>query len=796
MSKAFEWLPGWKAEGERTTPVRVLGIDLGTTNSTVTEIIWDPNSEEPPVASLLDIPQATVQGEITKDLLPSVVAILDGKEYVGEGAHRLRSSTEHTMNRGANIWWESKNHIGTRLQWIAAPEGYKTPRDIAARILHCLNEAALDASDLPVDKIVVTVPASFQLTQRQDTIAAAKSAGIMLQGQDLFDEPVAAFLDYLVDSGGSLVAGRKRSRIMVVDFGGGTCDVALLQVNAGEGGELDVSRRGVSRFHRIGGSDIDESIAVQILLPKLMEENGIATFELTYKQKRDFVIPALASLAEQLKKKLSDLVHYQIQMGTFNEQNESIKVTLPVAQKIATGNQDIGIATLSNPELTLKELRTATDQFLNPVAIAPMRSEYFEVTSIFAPIRDVLSRAEWTPMHIDSVLLVGGASLDYSVGRALAQYFPDSNILTYQNRLDSQRCVGRGAAYQALLLAVFGKSPLRATIGDAVSVQTTNGPQEMIPENSTLPYPADGEWIEVPGLSMSRGCDLGSVDLAIEIQSGNRTLYSQSCAVSAPVAVGDPISLKLKVDDNQRMLISLTVDAQSGPQPFDVDLDNPFSVTANPNSDRDRILEIESQIPGGPLDTQIKLIVEMSNLHINLKEYERARQLLEGILPSVSGNEQVQLLSNLGSLCGQMGDSEAQQLYLEQAAFAGSSQAAFNLAMALRQSDPGKALIFVDRRIEITQDCAGHSLRGIILKNLKRQDEAVTAWLTAFSLAPNLKELSDFELAWLSKAAAGLEERMLMKAIAEEQKRRKDLPGSSEGARQEPTAAALPAWDS
>jgi len=796
MSHAFQWLPGWEADVERTTPVRVLGIDLGTTNSTVTEIIWDPTSQEPPVASLLDIPQATVQGEITKDLLPSVVAILDGKEYVGEGAHRLRSSAEHSMNRGANIWWESKNHIGTRLEWISAPEGYKTPRDIAARILHCLNEAALDASDLPVDKIVVTVPASFQLTQRQDTVAAAEKAGIVLQGQDLFDEPVAAFLDYLIDSGGSLIEGRKRSRIMVVDFGGGTCDVALLQVNAGEGGELEVSRRGVSRFHRIGGSDIDESIAVQILLPKLIEENGIAPFELTYKQKRDFVIPALASLAEQLKKKLSDQIHYQIQMGTFNDKNESLKVTLPVAQKIATDNKDLGIATLSSPELTLRELRKATDQFLNPIAIAPMRNEYFEVTSIFAPIRDVLSRAEWTPMHIDSVLLVGGSSLDYAVGRALAQYFPDSNILTYQNRLDSQRCVGRGAAYQALLLAVFGKSPLRATIGDAVSVQTTSGPQEMIPENSTLPYPADGGWIEVPGLSMSRGSERDSVDLAIEIQSGNRKLYSQSCAVSAPVSVGDPISMKLKVDDNQRMLISLTVEAQSGSQPFDVDLDNPFSVTANPNSDRDRILEIESQIPGASLEIQIKLIIEMSKLHINIKEYERARQLLEGLLPSVSGNKQIQLLSSLGSLCGEMGDPQAQQLYLEQAALAGSPEAAFNLALALRQSDPGKALIFVDRLIDMVQDCPSYSLRGLILKNLNRKEEAVQAWRKAVSLAPDLKKLSDFELSWLSIAAVELDDTDLIEAIAQERKRRRDLPESTEGTRREPTVAALPAWDS
>ena len=794
MSQELEWLPGWDQELVVKRPIRVIGIDLGTTNSTVTEIVWDSTSGEPPVASLIDIPQRTVQGEVVRDLVPSAVALLEGAEYIGEGAHRLRSSTVSPLQRGKDIWWETKNDIGTRRKYLLAPSGYQTPRDIASRILRFLYEASLDASELEIDKVVITVPASFQLTQRQDTIDAAESAGITLGGQDLFDEPVAAFLDYLAQSGGTLLNAGDRRRIMVVDFGGGTCDVALLEASKTPDGALAVARKGVSRFHQIGGSDIDTVIAYNVLLPQLMEENGIEQFALSYKHKRDFVIPALASLAEQLKKKLSDLATQRKALGTFNPDDPAMKVNLPTPFSVNTGNSEIGVVQLAHPELTLQQWRSATKRFLSPNLLAPITGEYFQAASIFAPVRDTLIRAEWTPMHLDHILLVGGASLDYSVGETLTKSFPDATILTYKDPLDAQRCVGRGAAYQALLLTAFGQSPLRATIGDAVSVRTSAGPQEVIAANTPLPFPANGEWETITGLAMSAGALEGDVSMHVEFLSGERSLHSQVCKVKSPVTAGDPITLKIKIDDNQRLQISLEVQSAGDVQSFTVELDNPFSVTANPNADRDRIIELEEEMQTAGASQQRALVIELAQLHHRLKEYERARQLLEGLLVTATGSEEIWLLSQLGLICGQMNDTEAQLEYYKEAVRKGDLSSGFNLALALRDSNTVEALGIIDQVLQSQESGPRFSLRGQILVKLARSEDAAESWRVAVARMPNLPKLTDFELTWLRTAAEGLGDADLIKAIDAERQSRKQA-GSAGDAQETPLAgAALPDW--
>src|SRR5437773_2441538 len=85
-------------------PVRVIGIDLGTTNSVAAEIVWSPGQQGRPRARCLEIDQETREGVYTNVLLPSVIALLDGKEFVGEGARRLRNrSSQVRLRRNASL---------------------------------------------------------------------------------------------------------------------------------------------------------------------------------------------------------------------------------------------------------------------------------------------------------------------------------------------------------------------------------------------------------------------------------------------------------------------------------------------------------------------------------------------------------------------------------------------------------------------------------------------------------------------------------------------------------------------
>jgi molecular chaperone DnaK (HSP70) len=788
MTAPFSWMSSWDKKPVIDRPIRVIGIDLGTTNSTVTEIVWSPNSSEPPVTNLIQILQETIDGEIVFDLVPSVVAIHDDKIFVGTGAQRLRSSTA-LLSRNKQIWWDSKNEIGTRRIYAGAPEGFRTPKDIAAKLLEFLNEAAIDANEMPIDRVVVTVPASFQLTQRKDTINAAETAGIKLKGQDLMAEPVAAFLDFLTWSKGEALSAKKVNRVMVVDFGGGTCDIALLQLTKSDVRNLEVASKGVSRFHRIGGSDIDDVIAYEVLLPKFLAQNEIQPFEINYKQKRDNILPVLASLAEVLKKKLSDKVNMQRKLGQFDEKDGSLSVSLPAPTQINTGHDDYGILQLNEPSLSLGEVQPAIDRFLNAAWIRAEEGEYFQATSIFAPINDVIGRAEWTKDHIDHILLVGGSSLYYGVSDALAKSFPNANLLTYADPLDAQRCVGRGAAIQALLLTAYGESPLKSTLGDQLTINTSTGYKELIAANATLPFPSGGGMYGISNLTVGTNTS----EVVFKFKVGDRVLETMALTLPDGVNAGTQIALAIQVDENQHFKIVANV---AGLEET-IQLDNPFSVSANPNADRDKILELEEKVLQADTESKRATIIgEIALLHHGLGERERARQLFEGLLANAEGKRVGTILHRLGLICGEMKDVDAQVAYYRQALSMGFSDGiAFNLALQL--DDDGnheEALEIIEAAMEKRKEGADNALRGLILKNLKRPLDATEAFQACIDASPKIDDLKPFDLGWLIKAARETNNEELLRKIKELESARKSAAQELEVVGDGDDDLALPNW--
>lgn len=116
--------------------VRVLGIDLGTTNSTVAEIVWKGESREALEARCLPIDQPTATGVYTDMLVPSAVAIWNGRIIVGEGAKRLRARVaEPRLENERSLFIECKNDIGTLRTYHRAPEGFRSAAEIAERCL-------------------------------------------------------------------------------------------------------------------------------------------------------------------------------------------------------------------------------------------------------------------------------------------------------------------------------------------------------------------------------------------------------------------------------------------------------------------------------------------------------------------------------------------------------------------------------------------------------------------------------------------------------------------------------------
>lgn len=257
-------------------PLRVLGIDLGTTNSVMTEINWQPGST--PETKVIQIEQDTPLGCFTDILFPSVVAIQAGKVWVGEGANRMkRNPQEYKLIQDKNLFSETKLDLGIGKTYANAPDGFRSASEFAGHIINTMIQHAKSTDDSPIDYVVVTVPASFQIAQRRDTLLAAELGGVTISGANLLDEPIAALIDYLhsISSADELPQFDSETNILVFDFGGGTCDVAIMNIAADKAKKsFRRSSKAVSRYHKLGGADIDTAIVYEALIPKLCSENA------------------------------------------------------------------------------------------------------------------------------------------------------------------------------------------------------------------------------------------------------------------------------------------------------------------------------------------------------------------------------------------------------------------------------------------------------------------------------------------------------------------------------------------
>lgn len=250
---------------------KVIGIDLGTTNSCVSVV----ENKEPVI-----IP-ASSGGRTT----PSIVAFAkNGERLVGETAKRQAvTNTERTVS-------SVKRHMGTN--WSVHIDGkeYK-PQTISAMILMQLKKEAEDFIGEPVTEAVITVPAYFNDVQRQATKDAGRIAGLTVKR--IINEPTSAALSYGLDHG-------EAQKVMVYDLGGGTFDVSIIEIGDGV-----IEVLATAGDNHLGGDDFDARIT-DWLVQSFREEHHMDL-------SRDFAaMQRIREAAEQAKKELSAAERTQI----------------------------------------------------------------------------------------------------------------------------------------------------------------------------------------------------------------------------------------------------------------------------------------------------------------------------------------------------------------------------------------------------------------------------------------------------------------------------------------------------
>ncbi len=260
---------------------KIIGIDLGTTNSCVAVL----EGGEPKV-----IPNS--EGNRTT---PSVVAFKGDEELVGETAKR--QAVTNVKNTISSI----KRKMGTSEKVEANGKKY-TPEEISAKILGKLKKDAESYLGEKVTKAVITVPAYFNDAERQATKNAGKIAG--LDVERIINEPTAAALAYGLDKQDKL------QTILVYDLGGGTFDVSILELGDGV---FEV--KATSGNNRLGGDDFDERIS-DYLVSEFKSEHGVDL------AKDKMAMQRIKDAAEKAKKDLSGMTNAQISLPFIAQSDE------------------------------------------------------------------------------------------------------------------------------------------------------------------------------------------------------------------------------------------------------------------------------------------------------------------------------------------------------------------------------------------------------------------------------------------------------------------------------------------
>ncbi len=413
------------------TGEKIIGIDLGTTNSVVAVM-------EGKEAKVIPNPEGN-------RLTPSVVAYIDkGETLVGEPARRQAvANPNRTIYSIKRFMGRRHNEVASEekmvpYQVVGGPQDYvkvkvddreHTPPEISALTLRKLKEAAEAYLGHKVNKAVITVPAYFNDAQRQATKDAGQIAG--LEVERIINEPTAASLAYGLDK-------KTTERIAVFDFGGGTFDISILEF--ADGVFRVISTSGDTH---LGGDDLDECL-INYVADEFKKEQGIDV------RNDSMALQRLQEACEKAKKELSSA--------------QSTDINLPFITADATGPK----------HLQMNITRSKFEQLVDHL-----------IERCRGPVQTALKDAKFQPSEIDEVVLVGGSTRIPKVQQLVKEVFGKDP----HKGVNPDEVVAVGAAIQGGVLAgdvkdvlLLDVTPLTLGIETLGQVMTP-----LVERNTTIP---------------------------------------------------------------------------------------------------------------------------------------------------------------------------------------------------------------------------------------------------------------------------------------------------------------------